>query len=212
MAENSGSKPWWESQLDWNLPDSLHDTLRMGRHLLRNIPSTLSAYKLGKSSPVDHLEPDPVEKIGSPKPAAKQSTTRPMPRIIQPPPPPPLPPRPITLGLPRAVNMPAVLPASSQAIALPASNNPLPTVRQTMVAVRPDAVAQLNIQQPIALPHGPARVGDRLDAARNESVVKQIPGPAPAAKDIEKQKPAEETESRKLTLENLLDPDYVDYR
>lgn len=74
MPEMSNNgRPWWESQLDWSLPDSMRDTWRFGRRMVRNIPATLSAYKLGKDSHVDSIEPDPVEKIGTPKRAAAQT-------------------------------------------------------------------------------------------------------------------------------------------
>jgi hypothetical protein len=114
MGKEHGSKPWWESRLDWTLPESLETTLRMSRDLLRNIPQTLSAYKLGKSSPLDELEPDPIERIGSGKRQAKVEATKPRvaraPIVVPPPPPPP-----VQWGI-RAINMP---PASSKPAWMP---------------------------------------------------------------------------------------------
>jgi hypothetical protein len=140
MANNG--KPWWDSQLDWNLPDNLHESLRLGRNLLRNIPQTLTAYRLGKTSPIDTVEPDPVEKIKGFEPV-KRTPQRPLPRIM---PPPPKPPTPVTMGIPRGVNMPKALP---------------PTESEEKEKV------------------------DRI---------------------------VEAIEKKKLTLENLLDPNFTDYR
>jgi hypothetical protein len=101
-AGNSESRSWWENQLDWSLPDSLEDTLKIGGQLIKNIPATLAAYRLGKTSPVDRLESEPVEKITTKnlkpqivtEPAESvQKTevgkTRPAPRVLPPPPKPP---------------------------------------------------------------------------------------------------------------------------
>ena len=82
-------KNWWEEGLEWNLNSSLADTMKLGRWL-RNIPSTLSAYHLGKESHVDQIEPDPVERIGSkqppqqPKPADACARALNMPAVIEP--------------------------------------------------------------------------------------------------------------------------------
>jgi hypothetical protein len=114
MGKEPGSKPWWESRLDWTLPESLETTLRMGRDLLRNIPQTLSAYNLGKTSPLDELEPDPIERIGSGKRQAQTEATKVKvaraPIVVPPPPPPP-----VQWGI-RAINMP---PASSKPVWMP---------------------------------------------------------------------------------------------
>lgn len=102
-GKDANSRPWWESRLDWTLPESLEITLRMGRNLMRNIPQTLAAYRLGKASPLDELEPDPVEKIGDGKSQTVESQKPKVskaPKVVPPPPPPP-----VQWGV-RAVNMP----------------------------------------------------------------------------------------------------------
>lgn len=75
MADQSQGKNWWDSQLSWRDSD-LEDTVPMGDRWLRNIPSTLRAYRLGKKSRIDELKPDPVERIKAPPPADKEQAER----------------------------------------------------------------------------------------------------------------------------------------
>ena len=107
--QSGGGRPWWESRMDWTLPGNLETTLRMGRDLLRNIPQAVSAHRLGKTSPLDELEPDPitkmvVEKTTTERTIAEKTRTSSRsnaPRVV-PPPPPPSPAKGV-----RAINMPS---------------------------------------------------------------------------------------------------------
>jgi hypothetical protein len=115
---SGGGRPWWESRMDWTLPESLEITLRMSRDLLRNIPQAVSAHKLGKTSPLDELEPDPIEKMVVEKTTteihiAEESRTTPRskaPRVV--PPPPPSPAKDV-----RAINMPSMYSAPARTAA-----------------------------------------------------------------------------------------------
>jgi hypothetical protein len=176
-------KPWWESRLDWTLPENLETTLRMGRNLLRNIPATISAYRLGKASPLDELEPDPVERIGAkkqdqePQAVHAQSKARPAPKVIPPPPPPP--PPPVQWGVPRAINMP------------PAVSKP------AWQAAKPSELLK-KLEQTLS------RHTDLLKKLETSLVIKQ-----PEQPEKEKAKEGSQQKSeKKLTLEQLLDPDF----
>jgi hypothetical protein len=123
-----GGRPWWESRMDWTLPETLETTLRMSRDLLRNIPQAVSAHKVGKTSPLDDLEPDPIEKMVVEKTTTElhiveesRTTQRSKaPRVVPPPPPSP------AKGV-RAINMP------------PTSSSPARTA-----ATSPDAAEQID--------------------------------------------------------------------
>lgn len=118
---SGGGRPWWESRMDWTLPESLEITLRMSRDLLRNIPQAVSAHKLGKTSPLDELEPDPIEKMvvektttelhiaEQPRTAHRSKTP---PTVV--PPPPPSPAKAVrAINMPSSVSMPARTAATS---------------------------------------------------------------------------------------------------
>jgi hypothetical protein len=126
MGKDPGSRPWWESRLDWTLRENLEITLRMSRDLFRNIPQTLSAYRLGKASPLDELEPDPIEKIADikiPEPVvATKAKVAKAPKVLPPPPPPP-----VQWGI-RAVNMPPVTKPTS----LSATQPKMDTMREKL--------------------------------------------------------------------------------
>ncbi len=188
VGDNGSGKPWWESQLDWNLPGSLETTLRMSRDVLRNIPATLSAYRLGKTSRVDEIEPDPVVKIGGAKSTSemqKITKPRPVPRVVLVPPPPPL--QPVTLGVPRGVGIPDKIPAdvfrTKSVSATYAKLQAIPRSRDTSVEKKAETTL-LNIQ----------------DLHKNAVEPKQ--------EIVDKKQIAPR---KKLTLEQLLDPDFCDY-
>ena len=81
MASGAEHKNWWETNLDWSLSGSLHETVEA----FRTLPSTLNAHRLNKPSPVDSLAPDPVEKIKMNDDSAPARAER-QPRIIEAPP------------------------------------------------------------------------------------------------------------------------------
>lgn len=197
MPDSVDPKPWWDSQLEWNLPDSLHDTMRMGQRLLRNIPATLSAYKLGKTTPQDHLEPDPVERItvqvpkpfseaaqapAETQPEGKQGT-RPLPKILPPPPRPP--------ALQRREQQGQWILSGNN----PARSNTAPVVRTgAQPAAQPAERCQPYVLPPLGseLAEKPFRPTD----AAQEAKVAKVSGIV---------------EQKHLTLEQLLDPDFCDY-
>lgn len=190
VGDNGSGRPWWESQLDWNLPGSLEDTLRLSRDVIRNIPATLSAYRLGKTSRVDEIEPDPVVKIGGSNltnERQKITITRPIPRAV--PPPPPLPLQPVTLGVPRGVGIPEKIPidifrdAVRSMSATYAKLQAIPRSRETSVEKKAEA-AVVNI----------SFLEQTIAPTREIPEGKSAPAPR-----------------KKVTLEQLLDPDFCDY-
>ncbi len=192
VGDNGSGRPWWESQLDWNLPGSLEDTLRLSRDVIRNIPATLSAYRLGKTSRVDEIEPDPVVKIGGSymtNERQKVAITHPMPRAVPPPPPPPLPLQPVTLGVPRGVGIPEKIPmdifrdAVRSMSATYAKLQAIPRSRETSVEKKAEATVR-----------SIAFLEETIAPTRQIPERKSIPAPR-----------------KKLTLEQLLDPDFCDY-
>jgi hypothetical protein len=83
MASDS-ERNWWEHDLEFSLA-GVHGTLAAGQRLLKNIPNTIQQHKLGKFSPMDGIEPDPVEKIKAQEQAQKNTGPR-MPKPMPEPP------------------------------------------------------------------------------------------------------------------------------
>lgn len=191
VGDNGSGKPWWESQLDWNLPGDLENTVRMSRDVLRNIPATLSAYRLGKTSLVDEFEPDPVVKIGGTKSTSEKpkfTITRPIPRVV--PPPPPLPPvKPVTLGVPRGVAVPDKLQAD-------VFWNPLKSISATYARLQ-------------AIPRS-RETGSEKTAEKALISVRMLEVTMAPTHKIANKKTLPEPRN-KLTLEQLLDPEFCDY-
>jgi hypothetical protein len=232
-ADNMEGKCWWESQLDWTLPDSVQDTIEAGGRLLRNIPATLSAYKLGKTSPMDHLCPDPVEKItrkNLKKPASTaaagsqpQKDTRPLPRILPPPPKPPsLQKREqesqwVRAGGGQSAGSAASSPAP-WAATVKSSNVPSPSVEvETSIdaaAVSASAVAKAYLQTSATETHRNIAVkkDERKSPPTSPTSVPPKPTVISEVKQEELTNRVKETvEEKHLTLEQLLDPDFCGY-
>lgn len=115
MSLNSESKPWWETQLEWNLAENLQNTLEVSQRILKkNIPSTMSAHRLNKPSKIYDIELDPVEKI---KYQAPNAASKPVPptsaKSSAQSPVKPAAPKPRVPLPPRAVNMPSNLPIAA---------------------------------------------------------------------------------------------------
>jgi hypothetical protein len=85
MASGSEQKNWWETNLDWNLADSLQETVEAGNRMIRSLPSALSAHHLGKSTPIDSVGSDPVEKIKAQQPSEPARSER-QPKMLAAPP------------------------------------------------------------------------------------------------------------------------------
>lgn len=191
MVDNLESKQWWESEMDWTLPNSLQGTLEAGQRLLRNIPATLGAYRLGKSTPLDRLNPDPVEKLTAEKtkgcdnsspaqaPASNGSAPRkPLPRIIEPPPKPP-----------------ALLRRTQ-----PSSQSSPRINQQGQSTSAPQGPRAVDMT---AMAANSALVNDEQNSPVSNSPVNEEPAI--------KEKIAQIVEERKITLEQMLDPDFCGY-
>jgi hypothetical protein len=190
-AGNSDSKSWWENQLDWSLPDSLEDTLKIGGQLIKNIPATLAAYRLGKTSPVDRLESEPVEKISTnnlkPKIVAASSEssqkaevgkTRPAPRVLPPPP------------------------------------KPASLIKREQERLKTQSVRAVNMPTSLEMQSGFGGIappGAPLAQVETASSSNQISIMTEEEHDELVHKVNEIVESKGLTLEQLLDPEFCEY-
>jgi hypothetical protein len=201
MASGSEHKNWWDN-LDWALAESVQDTIEAGQRALRSLPNTLSAYKLNQPSPVDHIEADPVERMKS------AGRTRPVnPKFLAPPP------KPACLEKKAAEKTAVAKTTSVEQPALEKKN--LEKSQQLRAADIPaaekPAVEKKNLEKSQQLRAADIPAADKPAAEKKNLEKSQQLREADVPAKVTENKSGESVETKRLCLEDLLNPDYDGY-